>query len=95
MPAADLGRWLDRYLRHVAPDADALAKRYGLALLKVMPYSPEVRLNAKNQGLSLFELAPREGLTQALRGLGERLAQRSENLAPAGQGWLNRLWGNR
>ena len=86
---------VDRYLRQVAPDAEALAKRYGLPLLKVMPYSPEVRLNAKNQGLSLFELAPREGLTQALRGLGERLARRSENLAPPGQTWLRRLWGNR
>jgi pilus assembly protein CpaF len=53
-----------------------------LKLLKVMPYSPELRLNAKNQGLSLFELAPREALSQALRELGERLARRSENLAP-------------
>ncbi|WP_449430016.1 pilus assembly protein [Pseudomonas putida] len=86
---------VDRYLRHVAPDAEALAKRYGLALLAAMPYSPEVRLNAKNQGLSLFELAPREGLTQALRGLGERLARRSENLTPPTFTWLRRLWSNK
>ena len=86
---------VDRYLRQVAPDAETLAKRYGLPLLNVMPHSPEVRLNAKNQGLSLFELAPRESLTQALRGLGERLARRSENLAPPAHAWLRRLWGNR
>ncbi|WP_248918510.1 pilus assembly protein [Pseudomonas entomophila] len=86
---------VDRFLRHVAPDAETLARRYGLPLLKVMPYSPEVRLNAKNQGLSLFELAPRESLTQALRGLGERLAQRSENLAAPSHPWLRRLWGSR
>lgn len=86
---------VDRYLRQVAPDADALAKRYGLPLLKVLPYSPDVRLNAKNQGLSLFELAPREGLTQALRTLGERLARRSENLTPPALTWLRRLWGNK
>ncbi|UBM24771.1 pilus assembly protein [Pseudomonas sp. p1(2021b)] len=86
---------VDRYLRNVAPDADALAKRYGLALLKALPYSPEVRLNAKNQGLSLFELAPREGLTQALRGLGERLARRSEKLPAPTFPWLRRLWGGK
>ncbi|MGW7771651.1 pilus assembly protein [Pseudomonas machongensis] len=86
---------VDRYLRNVAPDAEALAKRYGLPLLKVMPDCPEVRLNVKNQGLSLFELAPREGLTQALRALGERLARRSENLAPPSFSWLRRLWGSK
>ena len=86
---------VDRVMRHVAPDAEALAKRYGLKLLKVMPYSPELRLNAKNQGLSLFELAPREALSQALRELGERLARRSENLAPPTNTWLRRLWSNR
>ncbi|HEK1770481.1 pilus assembly protein [Pseudomonas parafulva] len=86
---------VDRYLRNVAPDAEALAKRYGLPLLKVMPDCPEVRLNVKNQGLSLFELAPREGLTQALRALGERLARRSENLAPPSFPWLRRLWGSK
>jgi len=86
---------VDRYLKHVAPDAEALAKRYGLPLLKVMPYSPEVRLNAKNQGLSLFELAPRESLTQALQGLGERLAQRSQSLETPTLTWLRRLWGSK
>lgn len=86
---------VDRYLKHVAPDAEALAKRYGLPLLKVMPYSPEVRLNAKNQGLSLFELAPRESLTQALQGLGERLAQRSQSLETPTLTWLRRLRGSK
>ncbi|QXH50925.1 pilus assembly protein [Pseudomonas fakonensis] len=86
---------VDRFMRQVAPDAEALAKRYGLPLLRVLPFSPEVRLNAKNQGLSLFELAPREPLTQALRSLGERLARRSENLGKPNNTWLRRLWGSR
>lgn len=86
---------VDRYLRNVAPDADALAKRYGLPLLKALPYSPEVRLNAKNQGLSLFELAPRESLTQALHYLGGRLAQRSEHLSKPASTWLRRLWSHK
>lgn len=83
---------VDCYLRKLAPDADALAKRYGLPLLKALPYSPELRLNAKNQGLSLFELAPREALTQALHSLGERLAHRSESLERPSLTWLRRLW---
>jgi len=88
-------RLVDRYLRSVAPDADALGKRYGLPVLVVLPYSPEVRLNAKNQGLSLFEVAPREALTQALKALGERLARRSESLQPKAGNWMKRLWGHK
>ncbi|WP_433886023.1 pilus assembly protein [Pseudomonas vranovensis] len=86
---------VDRYLRGVAPDSEALGKRYGLPVLRVLPYSPEVRLNAKNQGLTLFELAPREPLTQQLKNLGERLARRSENNPPVAATWLNRLWGHK
>ncbi|MGF6594681.1 pilus assembly protein [Pseudomonas sp. 2835] len=86
---------VDRYLRGVAPDSEALGKRYGLPVLRVLPYSPEVRLNAKNQGLTLFELAPREPLTQQLKSLGERLARRSENNPPVAANWLNRLWGHK
>ncbi|ROL77560.1 pilus assembly protein [Pseudomonas vranovensis] len=86
---------VDRYLRNVAPDSEALGKRYGLPVLRVLPYSPEVRLNAKNQGLTLFELAPREPLTQQLKSLGERLARRSENNPPVAATWLNRLWGHK
>ncbi|MDD0977601.1 pilus assembly protein [Pseudomonas fontis] len=86
---------VDRYLRNVAPDSEALGKRFGLPVLVVLPYSPEVRMNAKNQGLSLFELAPRESLTQALKALGERLARRSEALKPKPGNWLNRLWSHR
>ncbi|UVL62251.1 pilus assembly protein [Pseudomonas sp. B21-032] len=86
---------VDRYLRNVAPDSEALGKRYGLPVLRVLPYSPEVRLNAKNQGLTLFELAPREPLTQQLKSLGERLARRSENNPPVVATWLNWLWGHK
>lgn len=84
---------VDRYLKGVAPDSDALSKRYGLPLLVVLPYSPQVRLNAKNQGLTLFELAPRDNLTHHLKSLGERLARRSEQHKTDGSTWLQRLWG--
>jgi len=84
---------IDRYLRNVAPDADTLGKSFGMEVFAILAFSPEVRLNAKNQGVSLFELAPREGLTQSLRTLGERLAKRSEGLAKPKTGWFNRLRG--
>ncbi|MFJ2388911.1 pilus assembly protein [Pseudomonas koreensis] len=90
----DHGRLLvDRYLRNVAPDSDTLGKTFGLEVIAVLACSPELRLNAKNQGVTLFELAPREALSQSLRTLGERLAKRSEGLAKPKINWLNRLRG--
>ncbi len=60
----------------------------------MLAFSPDVRLNAKNQGVSLFELAPREKLTQSLRALGERLAKRSEGLSKPKVTWFDRLRGH-
>ncbi len=84
---------VDSYLRSVAPDAETLGKTFGMEVIAVLALSPELRLNAKNQGVSLFELAPRESLTQSLHTLGERLAKRSEGLAKPKGGWLSRLRG--
>ncbi|MDR9752284.1 pilus assembly protein [Pseudomonas sp. SZMC_28357] len=84
---------VDRYLRNVAPDADALGKSFGLEVIASLAFSPELRLNAKNQGVTLFELAPREALTQGLRTLGDRLAKRSEGLAKPKTRWFDRLRG--
>lgn len=49
---------VDRYLRNVAPDSETLGKSFGMEVIATLAYSPEVRLNAKNQGVTLFELAP-------------------------------------
>jgi pilus assembly protein CpaE len=88
------GRLLvDRYLRNVAPDSDTLGKTFGLEVISVLAFSPEIRLNAKNQGVTLFELAPREAISQTLRTLGERLAKRSEGLPKPKVNWFNRLRG--
>ena len=84
---------IDRYLRNVAPDSETLGKTFDLEIIATLAYSPEVRLNAKNQGVTLFELAPREGLTQGLRTLGELLAKRSESLTKPKTGWFDRLRG--
>ncbi|QJP93656.1 MULTISPECIES: pilus assembly protein [Pseudomonas] len=91
----DHGRLLvDRYLSNVAPDADTLGKTFNLEVIAVLALSPELRMNAKNQGVSLFELAPREKLTQSLRALGERLAKRSEGLTKPRITWFDRLRGS-
>jgi pilus assembly protein CpaE len=97
----DHGRLLvDRYLSNVAPDAETLGKTFNLEVIAVLALSPELRMNAKNQGVSLFELAPREKLTQSLRALGERLAKRSESMVNRSEGlakpkatWFDRLRG--
>ena len=84
---------VDGYLSSVAPDAETLGKTFNLEVIAVLAANAEVRLNAKNQGVSLFELAPREKLTQSLRDLGERLAKRSEGLAKPKVTWFDRLRG--
>lgn len=89
------GLLIDRFLKPVAPGAEDLGKTFGLPVLAVLPLSPELRLNAKNQGVPLFSLGPREPLCQSLRALGERLAKRSETVAKPQDGWLNRLWGSK
>ena len=86
---------IDRYIKGAAPEADALGKTFGLEVVAVLPLAAELRLNAKNQGQSLFTLAPREPLTQGLRVLGERLAKRSEGLEKPSANWLTRLWGTK
>jgi pilus assembly protein CpaE len=91
----DHGRLLvDRYLSAVAPNSETLGKTFNLEVIAVLALAPELRLNAKNQGVSLFELAPREKLTQSLRTLGERLAKRSEGLAKPKVTWFDRLRGS-
>ncbi len=87
------GLLVDKYLRQVTPNSEALAKTFGLPVMAVLPLSAELRLNAKNQGLSLFDLSPREPLSTGLRSLGERLANRSQNPAAPREGWFGRLWG--
>lgn len=87
---------VDRYLRGIAPNADALAKSFGFPVLATFPLSLELRINAKNQAVTLYELGPREALSQGLKKLGAHLATRSQlpGQSPAANGkWLNRLWG--
>lgn len=96
-----LGRWresgmkldhaqllVDRYLSGVAPGADVLGETFGLPVFGVLPYCPEVRLNAKNLGRSLYEVAPRERITRTLRQWGENLVGAEPSSLT---GWFKRL----
>lgn len=85
---------IDRYIKGAAPDSEALGKTFALEVIAVLPLSAEIRLSAKNQGQTLFTLAPREVLTQNLRTLGERLAKRSEGMEKPSN-WLSRLRGQK
>jgi len=89
------GLLIDRYLKAVAPNAEVLAKTFDLPIIAVLPFSPEFRLNAKNQGVPLFELSPRESLCSGLRSVGEHLARHSAIQGKTSEGWFNRLWGNK
>ncbi|MFC5696979.1 pilus assembly protein [Pseudomonas sp. GCM10022186] len=82
---------VDRHLRGVAPDVEVLARSFSLPVAETLPHSPELRLNSKNQGRSLFELGPRERLCQRLRRLGEQLA----GVEQSGIRPWQRLWSGR
>ena len=87
---------VDRYLRGVAPDADALVKTFGIPLSVTLPPSAELRLNAKNQATTLYNLASRDGLSLGLKKVGEQLARHSPatQASSASPGkWFNRLLG--
>ena len=87
---------VDRYLRGVAPDADALVKTFGIPLSVTLPLSAELRLNAKNQATTLYDLASRDGLSLGLKKVGEQLARHSPatQASSASPGkWFNRLLG--
>lgn len=70
---------IDRYWRSVTPDAKTLERSYDLPLLDTLVANVELRLNAKNQGRSLYELAPRDRLTQSLSKIANQLVKPAED----------------
>ena len=86
---------VDRYLRSVAPDTDMLKKTFNLPMAAVLPFHPELRLNAKNQGVTLFELSARDSLSTGLHNVGNLLASYSVTEEKETSGWLSRLWRNK
>lgn len=66
---------VDRYYEKLPPDADSVAKGFGLPLAATLPPSGLQRLNVVNSGLSMFEMAPRDPYALAVRKLGRQLTE--------------------
>lgn len=81
---------VDRYQSGVAPDAKTLGRTYEIPLAGSLPLSPALRLKVKNQGRSVFELAPRDPLSKAL---GELARELSRLQAPPPASLLQRIRG--
>ena len=94
MGSGQISLVVDRYLPSVPPDAETIAKGFGIPLLSTLPSSGMARLTMMNSGESLFTSAPRDPYTVAIRkiaiGLGD---DPRAPLKPidAGPGWLNQL----
>ncbi len=94
MGSGQISLVVDRYLPSVPPDAETIAKGFGIPLLSTLPSSGMARLTMMNSGESLFTSAPRDPYTVAIRkiaiGLGD---DPRAPLKPidVGSGWLNQL----
>src|SRR3989344_5352469 len=58
--AGQISLVVDRYLPSVPPDAETIAKGFGIPLLSTLPSSGMARLTMMNSGESLFTSAPRD-----------------------------------
>lgn len=82
---------VDRYIPQVAPDAATLARTFEMPLAVALPASPTLRLRARNQGQSVFELAARDALSRALQQLVENSGAKPGEVS--GGNLLQRLLG--
>lgn len=67
---------VDRYLPQLPPDAESLSRGFGLALQATLPPSGMARLSMMNSGESLFQCAPRDPYTLAIRKLAKKIMNR-------------------
>lgn len=69
IPVGNVSLVVDRYLPSVPPNADTIAKGFGIPLLSTLPSSGMARLTMMNSGESLFKAAPRDPYTVTVRKL--------------------------
>lgn len=89
------GLLIDRCFANVAPAPKALGKTFELPLLAALPASGEWRLRARNQRTTLFQLAPRDGLSKGLVELAGQLVPEPAAAAARQTGLLQRWFGPR
>ena len=94
IPLGNVSLVVDRYLPSVPPNADTIAKGFGIPLLSTLPSSGMARLTMMNSGESLFQAAPRDPYTTTVRKLAQGLSREVHGGAPVSQqdvGWLSTL----
>lgn len=69
---------VDRYLANLPPDAENLATGLNIKLLTTLPSSGMARLKMMNSGESLFECAPRDPYTLAVRKMARKLTSKEQ-----------------
>lgn len=77
IPMSTVELVIDRYLPQLPPDAESLARGFGLPLHAVLPPSGMARLSMMNSGDSLFQCAPRDPYTLAIRKLAKKVMDNS------------------
>jgi len=95
---SDIRLVVDRYLPGIPPNADTIAKGFGIPLMTTLPSSGMARLTMMNSGESLFKAAPRDPYTQSVRKVAQLLHRELHGAAAvrskgksAGPGWLSNL----
>jgi len=95
---SDIRLVVDRYLPGIPPNADTIAKGFGIPLMTTLPSSGMARLTMMNSGESLFKAAPRDPYTQSVRKVAQLLHRELHGGATvrgkgksAGPGWLSNL----
>ncbi|MGR9107273.1 MAG: hypothetical protein ACU843_10125 [Gammaproteobacteria bacterium] len=73
LPLTSAGLVVDRYLPKMPPDAQSVSRGFDLPLFAKLPPSGMARLNMMNSGESLFQCAPNDPYTQAVKKLAGRL----------------------
>jgi pilus assembly protein CpaE len=94
VPVGSVSLVVDRYLPSVPPNADTIAKGFGVPLLSTLPSSGMARLTMMNSGESLFKSAPRDPYTTTVRKLAaglHRESQAGERETRREPGWFDTL----
>lgn len=79
---------VDRYLSNLPPDAENLARGLNISLLTTLPSSGMARLKMMNSGESLFQCAPRDPYTLAVRKMARKLMMAEKEIRENNQSGL-------
>lgn len=79
---------VDRYLSTLPPDAENLARGLNISLLTTLPSSGMARLKMMNSGESLFQCAPRDHYTLAVRKMAKKLTVAEKDIKESNKSGL-------